>query len=432
MDEAAIRPIEKKNDATKRMRVRFTKISSFIFGEGCHLNETHGNIKAHRVRRLRSHWNSRAPPVRVYDVADVSISHQPRLGVVGQDDENDIVEGIVLMRRGEQSLPTIGRVESEIEKINASGILPPQVRIEQMYDRRALIDITTSTVLRNMVMGIVLVFIFQWLFLGNFKSALIVAATIPFALFFAVGILVIRGESANLLSVGAIDFGLIVDATVIMVENIFRHLRERPAVTTHHHTTDKLATIADAAREVNRAIFFAAAIIIAGFVPLFTLSGVEGHVFGPMAQTYAYAIAGGLLATFTVSPALSALLLPVYTEETETLLVRCLRSGFDPLLKFAISKRSVALGFAGILVAAAILAVNFLGLEFLPKLEEGNLWIRATMPTSVSLDTGNDYVNSVRKIIRSYPEVVTVISQQGRPDDGTDATGYFNAEFLCL
>jgi len=369
-------------------------------------------------------------PVRVYDVADVSISHQPRLGVVGQDDENDIVEGIVLMRRGEQSLPTIGRVESEIEKINASGILPPQVRIEQIYDRRALIDVTTSTVLHNMVMGIVLVFIFQWLFLGNFRSALIVAATIPFALFFAVGILVIRGESANLLSVGAIDFGLIVDATVIMVENIFRHLRERPTVTTHHHTTDKLATIADAAREVNRAIFFAAAIIIAGFVPLFTLSGVEGHVFGPMAQTYAYAIAGGLLATFTVSPALSALLLPVYTEETETLLVRCLRSGFEPLLKFAISKRSVALGFTGILVAAAILAVNFLGLEFLPKLEEGNLWIRATMPTSVSLDTGNDYVNSVRKIIRSYPEVVTVISQQGRPDDGTDATGYFNAEFF--
>jgi cobalt-zinc-cadmium resistance protein CzcA len=369
-------------------------------------------------------------PVRVYDVADVSISHQPRLGVVGQDDENDIVEGIVLMRRGEQSLPTIGRVESEIEKINASGILPPQVRIEQIYDRRALIDVTTSTVLHNMVIGIVLVFIFQWLFLGNFRSALIVAATIPFALFFAVGILVIRGESANLLSVGAIDFGLIVDATVIMVENIFRHLRERPTVTTHHHTTDKLATIADAAREVNRAIFFAAAIIIAGFVPLFTLSGVEGHVFGPMAQTYAYAIAGGLLATFTVSPALSALLLPVYTEETETLLVRCLRSGFEPLLKFAISKRSVALGFTGILVAAAILAVNFLGLEFLPKLEEGNLWIRATMPTSVSLDTGNDYVNSVRKIIRSYPEVVTVISQQGRPDDGTDATGYFNAEFF--
>ena len=369
-------------------------------------------------------------PVRVYDVADVSISHQPRLGVVGQDDENDIVEGIVLMRRGEQSLPTIGRVESEIEKINASGILPPQVRIEQIYDRRALIDVTTSTVLHNMVIGIVLVFIFQWLFLGNFRSALIVAATIPFALFFAVGILVIRGESANLLSVGAIDFGLIVDATVIMVENIFRHLRERPTVTTHHHTTDKLATIADAAREVNRAIFFAAAIIIAGFVPLFTLSGVEGHVFGPMAQTYAYAIAGGLLATFTVSPALSALLLPVYTEETETLLVRCLRSGFEPLLKFAISNKFVTLGFAGLLVIAAGISVHVLGLEFLPKLEEGNLWIRATMPTSVSLDTGNDYVNSVRKIIRSYPEVVTVISQQGRPDDGTDATGYFNAEFF--
>jgi cobalt-zinc-cadmium resistance protein CzcA len=369
-------------------------------------------------------------PVRVNDIAEVTISHQPRLGIVGQDNEDDIVEGIVLMRRGEQSLPTIKRVEAEIEKINASGILPPGVRIEQIYDRRALIDVTTTTVLRNMVMGIVLVFIFQWLFLGNVRSALIVAATIPFALFFAIGILVLRGESANLLSVGAIDFGLIVDATVIMVENIFRHLRERPTVTTNHHMTDKLATIADAAREVNRAIFFAAAIIIAGFVPLFTLSGVEGHIFGPMAQTYAYAIAGGLVATFTVSPALSALLLPAYTEERETLVVRSLRRAFEPLLKIAVRSKVVTLGFAGILVIGAGLAVHFLGLEFLPKLEEGNLWIRATMPTSVSLESGNDYVNAVRKIIRSYPEVMTVISQQGRPDDGSDATGFFNAEFF--
>jgi heavy metal efflux system protein len=375
-------------------------------------------------------------PVLVSDVAQVTVGYQPRLGIVGHDGEDDVVEGIVLMRRGEQSLPTIERVEAEIQKINASGILPPGVTIERIYDRRELINITTSTVLHNMVMGVFLVFIFQWLFLGNVRSALIVAATIPFALFFAIGILVIRGDSANLLSVGAIDFGLIVDSTVIMVENIYTHLTERPsaphdrAQSHANQLAGKLATIFDAARQVNREIFFAAAIIIAGFVPLFTLSGVEGHIFGPMSKTYAYAIAGGLLATFTVSPALSALLLPTWVEEQETLLVRALRRVYRPLLVFAVSRRLVTLAFAGLLVLGAVLTVRSLGLEFLPKLEEGNLWIRATMPASISLDAGNGYVNRMRKIIASYPEAVTVISQQGRPDDGTDATGFFNAEFF--
>ena len=375
-------------------------------------------------------------PVLVSDVAQVTVGYQPRLGVVGHDGEDDVVEGIVLMRRGEQSLPTIERVEAEIQKINASGILPPGVSIGRIYDRRELINITTSTVLHNMVMGVFLVFIFQWLFLGNVRSALIVAATIPFALFFAIGILVIRGDSANLLSVGAIDFGLIVDATVIMVENIYTHLAERPsapqdrAQSQSAQMAGKLATIFDAARQVNREIFFAAAIIIAGFVPLFTLSGVEGHIFGPMSKTYAYAIAGGLLATFTVSPALSALLLPTWVEEQETFLVRALRRVYQPLLAFAVSRRVVTLAFAGLLVLGAVLTVRSLGLEFLPKLEEGNLWIRATMPASISLEAGNGYVNRMRRIIRSYPEAVTVISQQGRPDDGTDATGFFNAEFF--
>jgi cobalt-zinc-cadmium resistance protein CzcA len=374
-------------------------------------------------------------PVLVGDVAEVSVGSQPRLGIVGQDDENDIVQGIVLMRRGQQSLPTIRRVSAEIDKINNSNILPPGVRIERIYDRRALIDTTTNTVLHNMLMGIVLVFFFQWLFLGNVRSAIIVAATIPFALFFAIGIIVIRGDSANLLSVGAIDFGLIVDATVIMVENIYRHLSEQPARTGSLRSgapalSAKLATIADAARQVGRSIFFSAAIIIAGFVPLFTLSGVEGHIFGPMSQTYAYAIAGGLVATFTVSPALSSLLLPAVVEETETFLVRRLRSIYRPLLHFGVANKALTMIFAGALFLGAGLAVRSLGLEFLPKLEEGNLWIRATMPASVSLDGGNYYVNGMRHVIRSYPEVVTAVSQQGRPDDGTDATGFFNAEFF--
>ena len=219
------------------------------------------------------------------------------------------------MRRGQQSLPTIRRVETEVDKINTSGILPPGVGIERIYDRSDLIRLTTNTVLFNLVFGMILVFFVQWIFLGDLRSALIVSSTIPFALFFAMSMLVLRGESANLLSVGAIDFGLIVDATVIMVENIFRHLAEGALLNGSAETHDpsglrgKLATIFRAATEVNRAIFFSAAIIIVGFIPLFTLSGVEGHIFSPMAKTYAYALAGALLATFTVVPALSAYLL---------------------------------------------------------------------------------------------------------------------------
>jgi cobalt-zinc-cadmium resistance protein CzcA len=376
-------------------------------------------------------------PVYVKDVATVIIGHKPRLGIVGQDDEEDVVQGIVLMRRGEQSMPTIRRVEAEVEKINTTGILPPGVRLEKIYDRQELINTTTRTVLHNMIFGIVLIFFVQWMFLGDLRSAVIVAATIPFALFFAITIMVLRGESANLLSVGAIDFGLIVDATVIMVENIFRHLSEGEQ---HHEyaptgiaqrfgLTGKLRTIVRSASEVNQAIFFAAGIIIAGFVPLFTLSGVEGHIFGPMAKTYAYAIAGGIIATFTISPALSALLLPERVSETETLIVRGLRRVYEPVVNFAVANRVVTLGGAAVLVAFAVLGVRGLGLEFLPHLEEGNLWIRATLPPTISLEEATPYVNRMRQIIRGFPEVVTVISQLGRPDDGTDATGFFNAEF---
>src|SRR5262245_60264048 len=238
-------------------------------------------------------------PVLVRDVATVQVGHKPRLGIAGKDADDDIVQGIVLMRRGEQSMPTIKRVEREVERINNANILPPGVRIERIYDRKELIDITTRTVLHNMAFGILLIFALQWVFLGNLRSALIVAATIPFALFFAVGVLVLRGESANLLSVGAIDFGLIVDATVIMVESIYRRLAAGAvaagAVVAAEGFSGKLATIFLAASGVNRSIFFAAGIIIAGFLPLFTLSGVEGHIFAPMAHRYGYALEGVLV-----------------------------------------------------------------------------------------------------------------------------------------
>jgi heavy metal efflux system protein len=376
-------------------------------------------------------------PVLLSDIAQVIVGNKPRLGIAGQDGENDIVQGIVLMRRGQQSLPTIERVKAEVEKINSSDLLPPGVRIERIYDRSDLINLTTRTVLHNMIFGMILVFLIQWIFLGDLRSAVIVSSTIPFALFFAVGLLVLRGQSANLLSVGAIDFGLIVDATVIMVENIFRHLAEGAPLDGAGEAPapaglrGKLATIFRAATEVNRAIFFSAAIIIVGFIPLFTLRGVEGHIFAPMAQTYAYALAGALLATFTVVPALSAYLLHEHVRETETIVARALRHLYTPMVEFAIVHRLLSLTAAAALFALALLAVRFLGLEFLPHLEEGNLWIRATMPTSISLDEGNAAVNRMRMAIKAFPEVQTVVSQQGRPDDGTDATGFFNAEIFA-
>ena len=385
--------------------------------------------------------NNQGAPVVLGDVADVSIGHLPRLGIAGFDNVDDIVQGIVLMRRGAESIPTIKRVEAEVDKINDAGILPPGVSIQRIYDRSDLVHVTTHTVLHNMIAGIVLIFLLQWAFLGNIRSAVIVAMTIPFALSFAIGLMVLRGESANLLSVGAIDFGLVVDATVIMVENIFRHLAEASAHLGHGPSTlhrirvrsgfrGKIGTISVAAAEVSQSIFFAAAIIIAGFVPLFTLSGIEGHIFGPMAKTYAYAIAGGLIATFTVAPALSLMLLQDKVDERETPAVRVLRKLYEPALEFVLANRIITFSGLALIVLLAFFAVRSLGLEFLPSLEEGNLWVRATFPQSISLEDSDTYVNRMRVLMSKYPEVQSVVSQHGRPDDGTDATGYFNAEFF--
>ena len=373
-------------------------------------------------------------PVLLQDVATVSEGHQPTLGIAGEDHDGDIVQGIVLMQRGAKSMPTIKAVEAEVASINAGHLLPLGVRIEPIYDRSGLIALTTHTVLHNMVEGVVLIFLVQWLFMGDLRSAVIVAVTIPFALAFAILIMVARGESANLLSVGAIDFGLVVDATVIMVESIFGQLAVSIAARVEPSTRDGLsgrpAVIADATRRVGRSIFFAAAIILASFLPLFMLNGVEGHIFGPMAETYAYAIAGGLLATFTVSPALSALLLRGRIEEGDTFLLKRIRGLYTPICEFALSNRWLTLGAAGLCLAGTVLAGGQLGLEFLPHLEEGNFWIRATLPASSSLAAGEPYVAGIRDVLLRHPEVERVVSQHGRPDDGTDPSGFFNAEFF--
>ena len=378
-------------------------------------------------------------PVVVGDVATVEVGHEPRLGIAGMNDDNDIVQGIVLMRRGEQSTPTIQRVNDEIHKINNSNLLPPGVHIERIYDRSTLIKLTTHTVLHNMLFGIILIFIVQWLFLGNLRSAIIVASTIPFAFAFAIGIMILRGESANLLSIGAVDFGLIVDAAVIMVENIFRHLAQRPREVRQDFANlhlgtgalSKIAVIGNSATEVNKAIFFAATIIIVGFLPLFTMTGIEGHIFGPMAKTYAYAISGGLIATFTIVPALSYLLLPDHVNETETFIVRALHHAYQRVIRFALANSILVIGAILVLLTVAFFTIRGLGQEFLPTLEEGNLWLRATMPQSVSREASNHFVNEIRRLVKSYPEVDLVVSQHGRPDDGTDSAGFFNGEFFA-
>jgi cobalt-zinc-cadmium resistance protein CzcA len=366
-------------------------------------------------------------PVLLKDVAQALVGHTQRLGIAGRDDDSEIVEGIVLMRRGEKTLEVIKRIEAEVENINKSGILPAGVQIKPFYDRRELISVTTHTVLHNLIFGIILIFFIQLLFLGDLRSAIIVSASIPIALFFSVMIMYLRGDSANLLSVGAIDFGIIVDSTVIMVENIFRHLRESEQ---GNGKSSKLHRILLAAGEVDKSIFFSTAIIIAAFIPLFTMQGVEGQIFAPMAKTYGYAMIGALLATFTVAPVLSSFLLSEKVKEKEPLLLRKIRPIYAFLLHRCIKHRFITASLAVALLTATIAIVPLLGAEFLPKLEEGNLWIRATLPPTISLEAGEPYVARMRDIMRKFPEVITVVSQHGRPDDGTDPTGFFNVEFF--
>jgi cobalt-zinc-cadmium resistance protein CzcA len=372
-------------------------------------------------------------PVLLSDVAKVQIGFTPRLGIAGRDDTTDIVTGIVLMQKFERTMEVVQRVRAAVARLNSDGSLPPGVYIDPFYDRGDLVAITVNTVLHNMLFGIALIFLIQWIFLGDLRCAIIVAATIPVALFLAVIITVLRGESANLLSVGAIDLGIIVDATVIMVENVFRHLAHHIRLAIADPTrrpVEKLQRVLVAAVEVDKAIFFSVAITIAAFLPLFTMQGVEGQIFGPMARTYAYALIGAVIATFTITPVLSAVLLPEHVKEVETFLVRNLRKLYrfllDRALRFAGISALIGLGF---LVLCGGLGMR-LGTEFLPKLEEGNLWIRAVMPPTITLEAGMDTVAKIRSVIKSYAPVQTVFSEQGRGEDGTDPDGSFLAEFF--
>ncbi|HEY6753719.1 MAG TPA: CusA/CzcA family heavy metal efflux RND transporter [Pseudolabrys sp.] len=372
-------------------------------------------------------------PVVLKDVSRNQVGFTPRLGIAARDDQDDIIFGIVLMQKLERTMDVVTRVRAAIDRINSDGTLPPGVKIEPFYDRGDLVGITVRTVLHNMLFGIILIFFIQWTFLGNLRCALIVSATIPVALFTAVIITVLRGDSANLLSVGAIDLGIIVDGTVIMVENIFRHLAHhthRAFADRESRLTEKLQRILAAAVEVDKAIFFSVIITIAAFLPLFTMQGVEGQIFGPMSRTYAYALLGAVVATFTVTPVMSSLLLPDKVDEVETILVRSIRSVYQPLLVLAVrNARFAAMIAVAFLLFCGILGMR-LGTEFLPKLEEGNLWIRALLPPTITLDAGRDTVNKIRQVIASYPPAKTVVSEQGRGEDATDPDGSFVAEFF--
>ena len=380
-------------------------------------------------------------PVFCSDVASVTIGHQPRLGIAGQDNDDDIVQGIVLMRRGEQSMPTIRGVEEEVQNINSSGILPPGVSIEPIYDRTDLIAVTTRTVLENMLVGMVLIFLVQWLFLGDLRSAVIVAATIPFALLFAVAILMLRGESANLLSVGAIDFGLVVDATVIMMENIFRHLSgglpraangqqrlaeaeaRRAARQARHHPGGGAGSgQADPVfRRHHRRGLCAAVHHVGRRRPYFRADGAHlclCHRRRRDRHLHRFSGAGRLSCC------------PKHMHETETWLLRFLHERYVRFSEFALANRVLSLGGAG--AVAGFRAAGGAGAgNGIPAASGGRQFLDPRHHAGDHLAGDRQQLcQRHAPLIGSYPEVVTAVSQNGRPDDGTDATGFFNAEFF--
>ncbi|HXF92194.1 MAG TPA: CusA/CzcA family heavy metal efflux RND transporter [Nitrospiraceae bacterium] len=364
-------------------------------------------------------------PIFVKTLGQVSVGHRVRLGKVGIDDRDDVVEGVVLLQRGYKALSVLEKVRAKVQELN-TWKLPEGVKIKTFYDRTVLINTTVETVTDILISGMVLVFVILFVFLGHFRAALIVALTIPLSLLFTFTMMVLIGQSANLISLGAIDFGIIVDATLIMVESIFYHLA--------HHRGPGLTPpqqIVRAARQVGRPIFFSTAIIVVAFIPLFTMTGVPGKIFAPMSITYGFALLGALLMAFTLAPVLCSLLLTGPISEEDTAVVRVVRRLYAGMLRWALSHKMIVVGFVLALLATALVALKFLGGEFMPALEEGNLWVRATMPVDISFDQAARLTTEIRQLFWQSPEVTTVASQLGRPDDGTDPTSFFNAEFLA-
>lgn len=371
-------------------------------------------------------------PVRIKDVAVVHEGFQPRLGIVGRDREDDCVEGIVLMRKGENATEVLKLLEGKVRDLNEE-VLPSDTKINTFYDRSRLTAYTLETVEENVITGISLVTLILLIFLANWRTTVTVAIVIPLALLFAFICMRLKGMTANLLSIGAIDFGIIIDGAVVMVEGIFVMLAERA---THmgmeqFNKRNKLSSIAKTATEMGKSIFTSKLIIITALLPIFTFQKVEGKLFSPLAFTLGFALLGALIISLTLIPLLSSLLLKKNIRERENPLVNLLNRLYKPVLKKVLDypKRSIAAAL-GLLVISIVVFMKFVGSEFLPELNEGSIYVRASMPMSVSLDESYAYTQKFRRIFNSFPEVRGVISQTGRPDDGTDPTGFFNCEFF--
>ena len=368
-------------------------------------------------------------PLFVRDVATVRIGYVPRLGKVGvwlgagHPDVDDAVEGIILLRRDETPDPVLIRIYQKVEELN-NGILPKGVKLIPIVDRTDLVHITSHTVEHNLLEGVFLVSIILFLFLGNIRAAVIVALTIPFGLLFAFSCMNLIHVPANLLSLGAIDFGVIVNGSVIMVENIYRRLcMRRPEQSVNE-------CILDGAKEVQSEIFFTTVIIIMAYLPLFTMQSVEKKMFAPMAFTISLALIGSLIMALTLAPALVSLLLRGKLRATESRSEKLMLHIYRPILAWAIANPIPVLTSAFCTFLVSVFLMPQLGSEFLPHLDEGNLWIRATMPSTISYSEASQLVPRIRHIMEGYSPVQNVVSQLGRPDDGTDATGFYNAEFL--
>ncbi|HTT60504.1 MAG TPA: CusA/CzcA family heavy metal efflux RND transporter [Bryobacteraceae bacterium] len=374
-------------------------------------------------------------PIRISDVATVMQGPRIRLGRIGkavhkQDgkilDDDDVVEGIVLLRKGAEADATLQAIHQKVDELN-HHILPRGVRIVPFLDRSNLVHYTTHTVLHNLTEGIILVVIILFLFLGNARGALIVALTIPFALLFAAICLDLSRIPANLLSLGALDFGMVVDGTVVVIENIVRHLG---------HQSDEpkplIARIREATHEVQRPVFYARGIIITAYLPIFTLQSVEGRLFKPMAWTVALALLGALIFSLVAAPVLASLIFTRNTREWRNPALAWMTARYRTLVRWAIRARWATVGAAAVCVAATVwlAASGLIGSEFLPHLDEGAIWARGTLAPSTGPAEGTRLMNKARIILASFPEVTQVVSQVGRPDDGTDTTGFFNTEYF--
>ena len=362
-------------------------------------------------------------PVYLRDVAEVKESFQPRLGQVGINHGDDAVEGIVLLQRGEQSVPALRQLEQKVKALNG-GLLPAGMKVVTLYNRIDLIHLTTETVRHVVLMGLVLVTAILIVFLGDIPISLIAALTIPCSLLFAFSLMVLTGRSANLISIGAIDFGILVDASVIVLENIYRRFQ---GATSNAST---LELVAEATAEAVRPVIFSVLVIVIALVPLFTMQGVPGKIFAPMSETYVFALAGALLFAVLLAPILASFMRPEKVRAHHTILVTWLGKRYATALKWTMSRRKTTLAIAGAALIITLLLTRFLGGEFMPKLEEGNLWVRATLPQDVSYEASAKMAKDIREILLGYPAVTQVVSQLGRPDDGTDVTTFNNIEFM--